>query len=73
MLYTIDGKYYMLRNREYVHVDLTLANGELSIRPDRKDVIEANEKIKARGVLIDKAIANLKKEDTSKKSNKYDL
>lgn len=72
MLYIINGKYYMLRNREYVHVNVELANGELNIRPDREDVMEVNDKIKARGVLIDKVISDLKKE-TSKKSNKYDM
>ena len=65
MLYRINNKYYMLRNREYVKVDLKLDNNELSIKPDRNNVIEANENIKVENVLIDDVIKELKKESSS--------
>lgn len=71
MLYVIDGKYYMLRNREYVKVDTELKGNELSIKPDRNSVIEANESVKARGVLIDDIIKEYKK-NLSDNKNKYD-
>lgn len=60
MLYLIDNKYYMLRNREYVKVDVELLDGELSIKPNRSDVIEVNDGVKAKSVLIDKIIEDLK-------------
>lgn len=79
MLYKIDGKYYMLRNREYVEVDIKLDNNELNIKPKRENVIENNDNIKARGILIEKVIEDLKKKqsssktDNSKQKNKYDI
>lgn len=72
MLYVIDGKYYMLRNREYVKVDTELKGNELSIKPDRKSVIEANESIKARGVLIDDIIKEKRTILSDNSRNKYD-
>lgn len=77
MLYVINGKYYMLRNREYVKVDLKLDDNELSIKPDRTDVIEKNNDIKVKKVLIDDIIRELKngKSSLSRDSenrNKYD-
>jgi len=72
MLYVIDGKYYMLRNREYVKVDTELKGNELSIKPDRKNVIEANESVKARGVLIDDIIKEKKTNLSDNSRNKYD-
>lgn len=65
MLYLIDNEYYMLRNREYVKVDIDLKNGELSIKPNRQYVVEANNDVKARGVLIEDIIKSLK----NKKAN----
>lgn len=79
MLYLINDKYYMLRNREYVKVDVELRNGELSIKPDRSDVIERDDNVKAEGVLTDKIIEKLKKRDYSRsisdntRRNKYDM
>jgi len=72
MLYVIDGKYYMLRNREYVKVDTELKGNELSIKPDRKSVIEANESVKARGVLIDDIIKEKRTTLSDNSRNKYD-
>ena len=72
MLYVIDGKYYMLRNREYVKVNTELKGNELSIKPDRKSVIEANESIKARGVLIYDIIKEKKTILSDNSRNKYD-
>lgn len=77
MLYVINGKYYMLRNREYVKVDLKLDDNELSIKPDRTDVIEKNNDIKVKKVLIDDIVRELKngKSSLSRDSenrNKYD-
>lgn len=79
MLYLINDKYYMLRNREYVKVDVELRNGELSIKPDRSDVIERDDNVKAEGVLTDKIIEKLKRRDYSRsisdntRRNKYDM
>lgn len=75
MLYLIKDKYYMLRNREYVKVDLELRNGELDIKPDRKDVIEANDDIKVKSITIDNVIKELKDKDSyrSNTKNKYDM
>lgn len=65
MLYLINNDYYMFRNREYVKVDIELKNNELSIKPNRKEVIEANDNVKAKGVLIDKIIKDLKSKESS--------
>lgn len=72
MLYVIDGKYYMLRNREYVKVDTELKGNELSIKPDRQNVIEANDSVKAKGVLIDEIIKKMKTSLSDVSKNKYD-
>ena len=72
MLYLIDGKYYMLRNREYVKVDTELKGNELSIKPDRQNVIEANDSVKAKGVLIDEIIKKMKTSLSDASKNKYD-
>lgn len=68
MLYIINGKYYMLRNREYVAVNVKLTDNELSIAPDRKDVIEYTKDLKVRHILIDDIIKKLKKEGFKKES-----
>ena len=47
MLYKINGEYYMLRNREYIKVDIKLEDNNLIIKPDRTNVIEDNGNIKA--------------------------
>lgn len=72
MLYLINGKYYMLRNREYVRVDIELKGKELSIKPDRNEVIEANDSIQVKGVMIDDVIKEKKKSLPDKKFGKYD-
>ena len=79
MLYLIDNEYYMLRNREYVKVDVELKAGELNIKPNRKYVVEANSDVKAHGILIDDVITLLRNKkpsnndsnDTNRK--KYDM
>lgn len=82
MLYVINGKYYMLRNREYVQVDVELKDNELSIKPNRENVIEINDDVKAKSVLTDELIENLKedskkeqylKSSTYNRKNKFDL
>lgn len=76
MLYKINGKYYMLRNREYVEVDIKLENNELNITPKRENVIENNTGVVAHGILIEKIIEDLKKKESSKNTkhkNKYDI
>jgi len=55
----------MLRQREYVRVNVELKDKEFSITPDRKDVIEANDNIDAKGVYIDDVIKALKKKPNS--------
>lgn len=67
MLYQIDDKYYMLRNREYIMVDVSLNGNELSIKPKRdKGIIEKNDKVKVKGVLIENVIKDLKEPKKSK-------
>lgn len=78
MLYLINDKYYMLRNREYVKVDVKLQDSELSIKPDRSDVIEVNDNVKAKGVLVDNIIKDLQNRESSHdrdntRKNKYDM
>lgn len=73
MLYLIKDNYYMLRNREYVKVDVELKNNELSIKPNRHFVIEAGDNVKAKGILIDDLIKDLKRKDSSTFGrNKFD-
>lgn len=77
MLYIINGKYYMLRNREYVAVDVKLADNELVIKPDRENVIERTDDLKVRNILIDDVIKKLKKQDfkneTVESKKKYNM
>lgn len=69
MLYKINNKYYMLRNREYVEVDIELKDNEFNIKPKRENVIEVSDNVKAKGVLIDKIIEELKKKDKPSNSD----
>lgn len=69
MLYIINGKYYMLRNREYVAVDIELKENELSIKPNRHDVIEYTKDLKVRHILIDDVIKKLQKQEFKKESS----
>lgn len=78
MLYKINGKYYMLRNREYVEVDIKLENNELNIKPKRENVIE-NNNVVAKGILIEQIIKDLSKNkehnnnSDTKSKKKYDI
>ena len=69
MLYKINNKYYMLRNREYVEVDIELKDNEFNIKPKRENVIEVSDNVKAKGVLIDKIIEELKKNNKPSNSD----
>ena len=77
MLYIINGKYYMLRNREYVAVNVKLTDNELVIKPDRENVIERTNDLKVRNILIDDVIKKLKKQDfkneTVESKKKYNM
>lgn len=77
MLYIINGKYYMLRNGEYVAVDVKLTDNELVIKPDRENVIERTNDLKVRNILIDDVIKKLKKQDfkneTVESKKKYNM
>ena len=59
MLYIINNEYYMLRNREYVLVNVELKDNELIIKPNRSKVIEANSDKSFNGVMIDDIIKKL--------------
>lgn len=62
MLYQKDGKYYMLRNREYIEVEVTLKENELNIKPSKnRNVIENDGNVKVKGVLINDIIKELQK------------
>jgi hypothetical protein len=78
MLYKINDKYYMLRNREYVEVDIELKDNEFNVKPKRENVIEVNDNVKAKGILIDKIIEDLKKngknsDSDNKPRSKYNM
>ena len=75
MLYKIGEKYYMLRNREYIEVDIKLENNEFSVTPKREHIIENNDNVQAYGILINDLIETLKKKEDSntKRKNKYDI
>ena len=42
MLYIINNKYYMYRDRKYIEVDVELSNKEINITPKKSSVIEDN-------------------------------
>lgn len=69
MLYKINDKYYMLRNREYVEVDIELKDNEFNVKPKRENVIEVNDNVKAKGILINKLIEDLKKKGKNSNSD----
>ena len=70
MLYQKDGKYYMLRNREYIEVEVTLKDNELNIKPSKnRNVIENDGNVKIKGVLIDEVIKELQKPKSSFNNN----
>lgn len=78
MLYKINDKYYMLRNREYIEVDIELKDNEFNVKPKRENVIEVNDSVKAKGILIDKIIEDLKKngknsDSDNKPRSKYNM
>ena len=66
MLYIIDGRYYMLRNREYVSVDVKLSDNAIDIKPNRDSVIEPTNEIKVKGISIDDVIKKIKKQEFQK-------
>ena len=70
MLYQKDGKYYMLRNREYIEVEVTLKDNELNIKPSKnRNVIENDGNVKVKGVLINDVIKELQKPKSSFNNN----
>lgn len=69
MLYIINGEYYMLRNREYVSVDINLSGNEFSITPNRNKVIESSGNVKVKSVLMDDVIKELKNKQTPKEES----
>ena len=77
MLYIINGKYYMLRNREYVSVNVELKNNELSIAPNRNDTIELSDNIKFKSISIEDVIKKLQikeqEEDSKYKKKQYNM
>ena len=70
MLYQINGKYYMLRNREYIEVDVSLKDNELNIKPSKdRNILENNNKNNVKGILIDDIIKQLQKPKSSFNTN----
>ena len=63
MLYIINNKYYMYRDRKYIEVDVELSNKEINITPKKSSVIEDNN-IKAKAISIDDVIKKLSKENS---------
>lgn len=63
MLYIINNKYYMYRDRKYIEVDVKLSNKEINITPKKDSVIEDND-IKAKAISIDDVIKKLSKENS---------
>lgn len=75
MLYIINNKYYMYRDRKYIEVDVKLSNKEINITPKKDSVIEDND-IKAKAISIDDVIKKLSKENSlssnSESRRRYD-
>ena len=75
MLYIINNKYYMYRDRKYIEVDVKLSNKEINITPKKSSVIEDNN-IKAKAISIDDVIKKLSKENSlssnSESRRRYD-
>lgn len=75
MLYIINNKYYMYRDRKYIEVDVELSNKEINITPKKDSVIEDND-IKAKAISIDDVIKKLSKENSlssnSESRRRYD-
>lgn len=75
MLYIINNKYYMYRDRKYIEVDVELSNKEINITPKKSSVIEDNN-IKAKAISIDDVIKKLSKENSlssnSENRRRYD-
>lgn len=75
MLYIINNKYYMYRDRKYIEVDVELSNKEINITPKKDSVIEDNN-IKAKAISIDDVIKKLSKENSlssnSESRRRYD-
>lgn len=75
MLYIINNKYYMYRDRKYIEVDVELSNKEINITPKKSSVIEDNN-IKAKAISIDDVIKKLSKENllssNSENRRRYD-
>lgn len=75
MLYIINNKYYMYRDRKYIEVDVKLSNKEINITPKKDSVIEDNN-IKAKAISIDDVIKKLSKENSlssnSESRRRYD-
>lgn len=75
MLYIINNKYYMYRDRKYIEVDVKLSNKEINITPKKSSVIEDNN-IKAKAISIDDVIKKLSKENllssNSENRRRYD-
>lgn len=75
MLYIINNKYYMYRDRKYIEVDVKLSNKEINITPKKDSVIEDND-IKAKAISIDDIIKKLSKENSlssnSESRRRYD-
>lgn len=72
MLYIINNKYYIHRDRKYVEVDVSLIGNELNITPKKDSVIEDND-IQSNTILIDDLIDKLVKErdSFSRSENKH--
>lgn len=75
MLYIINNKYYMYRDRKYIEVDVELSNKEINITPKKSSVIEDNN-INAKAISIDDVIKKLSKENSlssnSESRRRYD-
>lgn len=75
MLYIINNKYYMYRDRKYIEVDVELSNKEINITPKKDSVIEDNN-INAKAISIDDVIKKLSKENSlssnSESRRRYD-
>lgn len=68
MLYIINNKYYMYRDRKYIEVDVKLSNKEINITPKKSSIIEDNN-IKAKTISIDDLIKKLSIEKRSLSTN----
>lgn len=66
MLYVIDGKHYIKVGRKFIPVEVQYKNGDIDLKPNKKNYIEDNGKVKYTTQHVDESF---KERFKHKKSN----